>query len=140
MTFDPIHVSLGPPYKAALWPLAWISVFVALTLLPPRYRRWRNRGQQVPPSSADRWTLAFHAFLLCMVLICGLFTLLYHLRVTEPQTSAYVVEHPSASSAVRRAADRDYLNDATAFGLALVATALALTVRARRMEVAGGGA
>ena len=125
MSFDPIHVA-RPAYEVLLWPLACLSLIAVVSLLG-------SRSREAQTSARSRGLVAIHTFLIAVVLLCGVLTLLYHFRETEPVTRRYEAE-------LRGFAQRNYLKDAIAFGIALGGAFLARTVRVRRMAVGGGGA
>ena len=132
MDFDPVaRCRFVPLYVDALWPLACLGLLlVTAALVSHLVRRHRSTGsgQQSVTAPGPLLVLRAHGLVVAIVLVCGVLTLVYHLRVTVPEVRAYLRAHPDAS-ALMAAAKSEYRNDAVAWALGFSSASVAFLIR-----------
>jgi hypothetical protein len=133
VSFDPVSIYyVSPFYTRWLWPLAWISIALALTALPSLFRG----GRKAPEKPL---IVALHVGLGCATLAVGALSLWYYIRVGEPFIREYLRAHP-ASPALRAASSREYVSAALGWAVSLVALAASVAMRKRKSGIQAGGA
>ena len=132
MSFNPVIIDrFIPAYVRALWPLAVLSLVLALTAIPAFVRRRRLRLSEGRPNFTDQPFLFIgHAVLLALVLGTGALTLVYHVRFTDRMVGDFLRANPGALD-LRKATNSDYRSDALAFGLGLGSAVFSFYARAR---------